>query len=183
MDSKDLMNIIPLDNETDKLAQDIINEPDIDAVKNMVQLFNLNQAKKNVLRVLKLNSLLDKVQDQMIERFEKKPGEFSNADLLNYMQVTQSAIDRAQKSLSLVDETPAITQVNQVNLSINDDVLSRESRERITEAITNIVNKLKLPQEPSQEEIVIDNVENKQEDAEEKVEEKPDNKGLLNEEE
>ena len=88
------------------------DENDIDKVKDLTHLFNLNQAKKNVLRVLKLNSLLDKVSDQMIERFTKQPGAFSNSDLLNYMQVTQSAIDRANKALNLVDETPAI-QINQ----------------------------------------------------------------------
>ena len=67
----------------------------------------------------------------MIERVEKAPDNFSNNDLLNYMQVTQSAIDRANKSLNLVDETPAI-QLNQVNINVNDDdVLSRDSRERV----------------------------------------------------
>lgn len=147
MDSKDLVNLIPLDDETSKLAQNIVDEQDLENVKNLTHLFNLNQAKKNVLRILKLNSLLDKIQDQMIERFEKKPAEFSNADLLNYMQVAQSAIDRANKSLNLVDETPAIT-MNQVNVTINEDnVLSRESRERVTTAISAIMKKLKLNSE------------------------------------
>lgn len=47
----------------------------------------------------------------MIERFDKRPGEFSNSDLLSYLQVTQAAIDKATKSLNLVEETPLI-QVN-----------------------------------------------------------------------
>ncbi len=144
--SKDIIDVIPLDNSTNKLAQDIINEDNLDQVKNLTHLFNLNQAKKNVLRILKLNQLLDKVSDQMIERFEKRPGEFSNSDLLNYMQITQSAIDRANKSLNLVDETPAI-QINQQNVIVEKDVLDRESRDKITDAVNAILKKLNNKQE------------------------------------
>lgn len=137
----DIINLIPLNENNAKLAQDIIDENDIDKVKDLTHLFNLNQAKKNVLRVLKLNSLLDKVSDQMIERFTKQPGAFSNSDLLNYMQVTQSAIDRANKALNLVDETPAI-QINQQVNNINvGETLDRESRERIKDAVSAILKK------------------------------------------
>lgn len=155
IDVDTLMNMVPLDDSTNKLAEDIIQENDVEKVQNLVHLFNLNQSKKNVLRILKLNNLLDKVQDQMIERFEKKPGEFSNADLLNYMQVAQSAIDRANKSLNLVDETPSIT-MNQVNVNISEDpVLNRESREKVTEAIAAIMKKLNM-QEQSEDEIIVE---------------------------
>ena len=155
MDSKTLIDLIPLDDSTTKLAQDILKEDSVEKVQSLVHLFNLNQSKKNVLRILKLNSLLDKVQDQMIERFERKPGEFSNADLLNYMQVAQSAIDRANKSLNLVDEHPSIT-MNQVNVNINEDTtLSRESREKVTEAIAAIMKKLNMQEQP--EEIIVEN--------------------------
>lgn len=154
IDIDDVINMVPLDNSTADIAQKIIAEDNIENVKNLTHLFNLNQSKKNVLRVLKLNNLLDKVQDQMIERFEKKPGEFSNADLLNYMQVAQSAIDRANKSLNLVDETPSIT-MNQVNVNISEDpVLNRESREKVTEAIAAIMKKLNMKEEPETEVVI-----------------------------
>lgn len=146
MEPKDIVDIIPLDASSNELANQIIAENDLKKVQDLTHLFNLNQAKKNVLRVIKMNSLLDKISDQMIERVEKTPDNFSNNDLLNYMQVTQSAIDRANKSLNLVDETPAI-QLNQVNINVSDDdVLSRDSRERVTEAIKSIMNKLNVIQ-------------------------------------
>ena len=75
----------------------------------------------------------------MLERFEKKPGEFSNSDLINYLQVTQNAIDRANKSISLIDENPAIT-LNQVNINVTDN-LSRESRTKIEDAVKAILQK------------------------------------------
>lgn len=138
LDSDDIVDLIPLDTKTKELAQEIVNEQNIDKVQDLTHLFNLNQAKKNVLRVMKLNSLLDKVSDQMIERFERRPGEFSNNDLLNYMQVTQSAIDRAQKQLNLVDETPAIA-LTQVNVNVNENKLDRDSRAKITEAVSKML--------------------------------------------
>ena len=147
-ENKDLsktLDLISLDDETNSIAQRIIDESDLDEVKKLTQLFNLNQSKKNAMRVLKLNSLLDKVSDQMIERFEKKPGEFSNSDLLNYLTVTQNAIDRANKSLNLVEDTPAIQlqQNNQINVNIIDG-MSRDSKEKVTDAVKSILAKIQL---------------------------------------
>ena len=62
-----------LDESISKIAQEIINENDVDSIKDLTHLFNLNQAKKNVIRVIKLNGLLDTVSDKIIERFEKYP--------------------------------------------------------------------------------------------------------------
>lgn len=166
MDIKDIVDIIPLDNKTNELAQRIVNEDDLVSVQNLTHLFNLNQAKKNALRVIKLNELLDKVTDQIVTRFEQRPGEFSNNDLLNYMQVTQSAIDRANKSLNLVDETPAI-QLNQVNINVNEEnVLSKDSRDKVTDAIKSIMSKLNNLQEPSKlESIIVEPVINDEENT------------------
>lgn len=148
----DLISVIPLDNQTAKVTNELIEEQDLDKVKNLTKLFNLNQAKRNAIRVMKLNSLLDKVSDQMIERFNKKPGEFSNKELLDYMAVVQSTIDRANKSIELVDQTPAIVinqQNNQVNID-NSPVLDRESRMRVVEAVKGIMNTLNLKNVPEQ---------------------------------
>lgn len=131
-----------LDQKTTQIAQEIINEDDIDTIKDLTHLFNLNQAKKNVIRVMKLNGLLDTVSDKIIERFEKYPDNFSSADLLNYLQVTQTAIDKANKNLSLVEETPVIqvNHNNQVNVNIIDNY-DRDSKERVMEAIKAILAK------------------------------------------
>lgn len=148
----DLISVIPLDNQTAKITNELIEEQDLDKVKNLTKLFNLNQAKRNAIRVMKLNSLLDRVSDQMIERFNKKPGEFSNKELLDYMSVVQSTIDRANKSIELVDQTPAIVinqQNNQVNID-NSPVLDRESRMRVVEAVKGIMNTLNLKNVPEQ---------------------------------
>ena len=141
----ELLNEVPLDEQTAEIANDILQETDVEKVKDLTNLFNLNQRKKNVVRLMKFNSLLDNISDHMLDRFEKRAGEFSNSDLLDYMQVVQSAIDRTQKSLDLIADTPAIqvnTQ-NNLNITVNDDGLSRESKKRVADAIAGILGKIK----------------------------------------
>lgn len=135
-----ILDLKPLDTQTQQIAQEILNEDDIDKVKDLTNLFNLNAQKRNVMRVIKMNDLLDKVTDQVITRFEKRPDNFSNDDLIKYMQVTENAIDRASKHLNLVEETPPIQlmQNNQVNINI-DSGLDRESRERVMDAVRAIL--------------------------------------------
>ena len=155
----DIINLIPLDKANEELAQKIVEEKDLEEVKNLTHAFNLNQMKKNVMRVLKFNSLLDKVSDQMLERFEKCPGQFSNDELLSYLSTTQNAIDRANKSIALVDEAPAI-QINQVNINSESDI-DRESKERIMRAVQALLNKSKEVDENIVEAEIVDNSEDK----------------------
>lgn len=171
MESKDIIDLIPLDDETSKVANQIIKEKNIDEVQRLVHLFNLNQQKKNVIRILKLNSLLDKVSDNMLTRFEKRPDEFSNSDLLNYMNVVQSSIEKANKSLNLIDETPPI-QLNQVNINVPNEVLSKESRDKVTEAVKSIMKKLKLNEnEDKDPELIIEDSDQKEDNSPLKEEE------------
>lgn len=132
-----------MNNRTKDIAQEILNTDDVDKVKDLTALFNLNIRKKNVVRVVKMAGLLDNVTDKVIERFEKTPDNFSNEDLLKYMQVTENALDKASKNLELVEETPAIQlqQNNQVNINI-DRGLNRDSRAKVTEAVDAILKKL-----------------------------------------
>ena len=155
---KDIYDIDMSQNKINSLqvAQQILNTDDLEQIKDLTNLFNLNMRKKNVLRTLKMDSLLDKVTDQVIERFEKRPDNFSNEDLIKYMQVTENAIDRANKHLNLVEETPAIQAIqnNQVNININSE-LDRDGRERVMEAVRAILSKAATP-EPEVIEVVED---------------------------
>lgn len=163
MNEEKTVDLTVIDEQAVDLAQKVINETDIEKTKDLVSLFNLNAAKKNVIRILKLNGLLDSVSDTMIERFEKYPNEFSNEDLLKYMQVIQASIDRASKNLNQVDETQPITfnQNTQVNVNLIDG-LDRDSKERIADAIQSILNKSQNNIIDVQEETENGNNENEQ---------------------
>ena len=78
------------------------------------------------------------------------------------MQVTENAIDRANKNLNLVEETPAIQlmQNNQVNINI-DNGLDRDSREKVLDAVKAILANATKP-EPK----VVDVIEIKEDKGE-----------------
>lgn len=136
------LNTGPLDAKSTQLAQQIMEETDIDKVKDLTNLFNLDMQKRNVARVLKMTDLLDQVTDQVLTRFERTPDNFSNEDLIKFMQVTENSIEKANKTLSQVDQTPAIQyqQNNQVNINIGDS-LNRESRQRVTDTVQALLKK------------------------------------------
>lgn len=145
-----------LDTKTETIAQKILDTDDVDEIKELTSLFNLNAQKRNVMRVIKMNKLLDNVTDKVIERFEKTPNNFSNEDLIKYMQVTESAIEKANKNLNLIEETPAIQfqQNNQVNINL-DRGLTRDSRAKVTEAVEAILKKL----QSNEQVIEVENIE------------------------
>ena len=133
-----------LDKKSEEVAVQILNTEALDEAKDLTAIFNLNTQKRNVLRVLKMNSLLDKVTDQMVERFEKYPNNFTNDDLLRYMQVAENSIEKANQQLRMVKETPAIQliQNNQINLNTSVSALDRESRQKVTETVQAILKNM-----------------------------------------
>jgi hypothetical protein len=157
------IDTIALEESSISLVQDIINTDNVDDLKNLTKLFEINQAKKNALRVIKLNNLLDKVNDQAIERFEKRPYEISNKELLDYMKVVGDEIERSQQSLEKIDNSPTI-QINQQNNSINvnvgENAIDRDSKERVIDAINQL---LKAVRSPVKEEPVVIDLTNKEE--------------------
>lgn len=138
------MALLPLDEQETKIVQDIIRAPTQKELQEQFDLFNINQSKKNALRVIKLNSLLDKVEDQAIERFEKRPDQISNKELLDYMQVVATQIDRSQKFIDTLKDKPSIKVTDKsqnVNINIGTD-LDRDSKERVMDAIQGLLKQL-----------------------------------------
>ena len=149
---QDENNIVTLNSSPEELEQKLIQETDIDELKNVINLFNLNIKKKDILRTNKLSNLQDLVTEQMGERLEKNAGAFSNKDLIDYFKIIQESINKADNSLNGVD-TPAIQLNQQFNLNVDNkkDELDKDSRDRVADAVNAILAKMKQPQ---QEEIV-----------------------------
>lgn len=139
--NSDLITLKPeeiVNKECDNVVDNIIKIQNPEDLKRELELFNLNQSKKNILRVVKMNELLDKVQDQAIERIDKNPDEFSNVDLMNYMKVASDQIDKSQKIIDKIEEKPLIqinNTKNDININIEENQLSKESKIKVVEAI------------------------------------------------
>ena len=105
----------------------------------------MNQSKKNALRIVKLNNLLDKVEDQAIERFEKRPDQVSNKELLEYMNVISGQIDRAKKNIDSISINPSIAvtaQKTDVTINVGSS-LDRDSKERVMNVISSLLKQVK----------------------------------------
>lgn len=139
-------NLLPINLSNEELEQRLIDETDIDNMKNIINLFNLNIKKKDIVRTVKLNDLQDKVYDQMNKRLTQKADEFSNADLLSYYKTIQESINKSDTTLDKVD-TPAIQIVqNQLNINQENDELSRESKKKVIDLVQRFMDAYNQPQ-------------------------------------
>ena len=162
---------MPLAEATNKLVTDIIKSDNVNELKELTKMFALNQAKKNALRIVKLNNLLDLVNDQAISRIEKRPDEISNKELLDYMNVVSTQIEKSQKSMTLVEETPLVQlhqQNNSVTVNLNSDSeekMNRDSKEKVIDAVRELLKMVKSPEQLSSANIekpLVVNIEEKE---------------------
>lgn len=127
------------------LIEKIIESQTKEELQDHLELFNLAQSKNNVLRVIKLNDLLQKVEDQAIERFNKRPDQISNKELLEYLQVVSTQIEKSQKTVNeTINEKPFI-QINNNKNELNiqaGPTLNAESREKVIDAFSMIIKQL-----------------------------------------
>lgn len=140
-----------LNTKVEKIAKDIVIQDDPDEIKKLVQQFNLAHTKKQILRSLTYDQLLDSITDQMKERVTLRGDQFSNKDLLDYLNTMNNGIEKAQKQFTDVESIPKI-QINQQNNITVNETLDRESRERVLSVVNALMQNIKNTQ--LQEEIV-----------------------------
>ena len=134
-----------LSKESAELINAIISEQDIEKTKDLTYLFNINQNKKTMVRIDKLSELQDNLVAQFSQRVEERPDEISNQELMNALKIVQDIIERGQKQISGVNEQPLI-QINQQTNSVNvgDEAvgLSRESKQRVANVVSDLLKGL-----------------------------------------
>ena len=136
--------------DSDDLVIDIIESENPDTIKQLISMFNLAQTKKSVLRMATYNNLLDNVTDQMQERVNKRADQFSNKELLEYLNSIGGMMEKAQKNITNIDSVPAIT-INQQNNTINvvdgnASGFTKESRQNIANAVKSILSRIQQEQ-------------------------------------
>lgn len=137
--SKETIKSLPVNLTNEELEKKLFEETDIDSMKNIINLFNLNIKKKDIVRTARLNDLQDKIYDQMDKRISLKSDEFSNVDLLNYYKTIQESINKADTTLDKVD-TPSIQIVqNQLNIQQKDSSLDRDSRLKVVDLVNKFM--------------------------------------------
>ena len=131
---------LPSLKDMDSISTGIEIEEDVEKLKTLINLFNVNIKKKEILRKETLSDLQDKVIDQIQQRIDKRPDEFTNKELSDYMKTFSDMLD---KNTSLVDDDLNTIQLNnasEVNINIGTAYLSRDSRQRISSVVSDILN-------------------------------------------
>lgn len=149
MDKKDLSLSTPLD----VLENEIMASDDADELSDIIDIFNLNLQKKNLVRNKKLNDIQDKVVERMLEKIESEPWEFSNDDLIKFHKIIQETLT---KSPNIDKSEIPMIQVNQ-QINVNSPNFDRESRAKILSAVNDILSnkQYKLEKEEEIEEVQV----------------------------
>jgi hypothetical protein len=143
-----LVNADDLNKESLTLINQIIAEKDLEKTKDLTHLFNINQNKKTMIRIDKLSGLQDHLVDQFARRIAERPDEISNKELMDGIRIVQDIIERGQKQVEGVNQTPLIQfnqQNNSVNIGENGQQLNKESRDRVKNAVLSLLSGLSKP--------------------------------------
>jgi len=134
-----------------EVVDDLVKATSKEELKKQIELFDLNQSKKNALRILKLEDALNKVEDQIIERFDKRPDQLSNRDLLDFLTTISGQIEKSQKVVDSVEERELAKQIvtntfepkssTQYNINLGTD-LNKDNKENVVSAIQDILSLL-----------------------------------------
>ena len=138
------MDNVTVSTPQSELEDRLLNETDLNELNRIIEIFNLNIKRKDIVRANKLSDLQDLISNQIQKRVEARPDEFSNADLLNYFKVLQETLNKSNTSVD-VTKVPSI-QINQQN-NVNVDIdggskLTKDSRDRVMDAVQSIIGKL-----------------------------------------
>ena len=148
---------LSLHEQDQALIDDIVEETDVDKLKDLTHLFNAFQAKRQVLRISALNDVQDALIEQMVRRLKEMPHNFDNKDIANWMKVVQLAMDSSQKNIEGIDTIPAITyqQNNQINVTVGTE-LSRDSRDKVFNILQQLMKNVEdTPVLNKEDEIII----------------------------
>lgn len=159
---KDLVSL-----EQAKSVDAIVEADTRQELEKQLELFNLNQTKKNVLRLARLNGLLDQADEQLLHRLEKRPDQLTTKDILDIMNTVSAQVDRINDfNDRFAEDTKSTIKIAQhntteVNIKMTPD-LTRDEKSDVMDAVASLLKQLKqakkatpgvvlYPQEPPQE--------------------------------
>ena len=144
-------NLVPFDaqsfqekstSDCNNLTTDIIDETDVDKTKDLLSLFNLYQAKRNTLRVAKLNEIMDNTIAEVSRRIETSPSTYGNDELNTLIKTIQGAIDFSTKGMNSVDNVTIVPVQQNQTINIGNEAIDRDSKERVINAVQSILKKI-----------------------------------------
>ena len=129
-----------LKTDTENVVSQLVQSSEADEIKRLTQLFNVNQMKKDAIRTVKLNDMLDKLDTKILDRIENSADDMSNRDLIDYVNTVQQSISKSAQNVANINQTPLI-QFNQQNnvVNVGQGQFTRESRGKIIDIVQQLL--------------------------------------------
>lgn len=140
---------ITLATPVEELTEEILKASDMSSLNDIVDIFNVNLKKKDIIRAQKLSEVQDKVVQQMYDRMDQRADEFSNADLIQMHKAVQDTINKTDSTLDNI-KAPTIQINQQINVAPE---FNRDSRMKILDVVNQILN---TTDKDSEEEVITD---------------------------
>lgn len=147
-----------IETQSADIAKQIVAENDLEKSKQLVDLFNMHQNKRNVLRVMKLNKITDKVLDVVDTRVSFYGNVIQDKDLVAYLRVLQDSNKLAAEQVNDLKEITPV-QFNQTNNQVNINLISdldRDQRENVYNAVQKILKNAAATQPSTDESFTVD---------------------------
>lgn len=132
---------VSVDASIKDVVEDIVGANDPQSFQQLTAIFNQNIAKKNMIRVLKLNGVLDKLSEEALNRVLYDSHNIEDKDLISYLKTIQDIIDKSTKSTEIISEqTPiSLNQTNNVINITNTPQLPPDSRQKVLNVVEEIL--------------------------------------------
>jgi hypothetical protein len=101
--------------------------------------------------------------DQFYQRISQRPDEISNKEMLDGMKVVQDLMEKNQKRAETIEEIPQLIQINQTEVNVGNN-LNRDSRERVKNAVLDLLNGINKAQQEAPTIIEADFISEEEED-------------------
>ena len=136
--------------EAQRLIGELTSERDKQKMQAIEQQFNEIQRKKQLARISKLSDVQDMLTDQFYQRISQRPDEISNKEMLDGMKTIQDLMEKNQKHTDVIEEIPQLIQINQTEVNVGSS-LNRDSREKVKNAVIDILNSINKAQQVQEE--------------------------------
>ncbi len=141
IDSEDTKNALAmLTLEEDSITRELMSAKTKEDYQRIVDIFNMAQGKKNILKAMRWDKILDKAGEELLRRLMNNSDQFDNDTLLKYIQVITGQIAKAHEYVDTVSKQPIIS-INQSKTEVNVNI-NRESNENVRDAVTDLLRQL-----------------------------------------
>lgn len=152
-------DLIPKKQSLDALARKIIKEQNGKKLYDLLDEFKLITLKKELVRLVKLGEFADLADDEIGTRLMEHPERLKNSELVEFSQLIQNSMDRANKHIEDIRENGAVNiNANTVNITKNEIKadMTVASREKIANVVMSILKSKGIHNDEPKEPITVE---------------------------